>query len=70
MLSLGCCFYGPMWTLGAALHSWGDGSQQAKSHGAQLEDGGKQLLDCILEAYISLNSVVFQPLVNNYQAIA
>lgn len=70
MLSLGCCFYGPMWTLGAALHSWGDVSQKAKSHGAQPEDGGKQLIECILEAYISLYSVSIQPLVNNYEAIA
>ncbi len=30
MLSLGCCFYGPMWTLGTALYSWGDVSQKAK----------------------------------------
>lgn len=30
MLSLGGCLYGPMWMLGAALHSWGDASQKAK----------------------------------------
>lgn len=66
MLSLGCCFYGPVWTLGTALHSWGDVSRKAKSHGVEPGDGGRQLIDCILEAYISLYSVSIQPLVNNY----
>lgn len=70
MLSLGSCFYGPMWTVSTAPHSWGDVSQKANSHGAQLEDGSKQLIECILEAYISLYSVSIQPLVNNYQTIA
>lgn len=70
MLSLGCSFYGPMWTLCTALHSWGDVSQKAKSHGAQQDDGGKQLIECILEAYISLYPVSSQSLVNNYHTIA
>lgn len=44
----------------------GDVSQKEGSHGAERGDGGRQLMDCILGAYISLDLVAIQP---NYHSL-
>lgn len=73
LLSLSCCFFFFMVRRGHTRRCTpflGRFEPGGESHGAQPEDGAKQLIDCISEAYISLDSVSIQPLVNNQQAIA